>query len=167
MAMTKSLPYGCIKKQDKVPTMTEFNKVLDSLSHEDKIGHLFTLDITFRDINEKTLQFNEIYPSPSIFEKNKNIDPFERFTLQLMSVAVRNEENDKLNSFSYNSKTHLTLKEKKCLPLYAEDLHFLITMGGWLVTHIYEHYIFEQAKFKKDFVVMNQKSRQTASSSVE
>ena len=36
MAMTKPLPYGCIKKQDKVPTMTEFNKKLDSLSHEDK-----------------------------------------------------------------------------------------------------------------------------------
>ena len=35
------------------------------------------------------------------------------------------------------------------------------------MTHIYAHYTFEQAKFKKDFVVINQKSRQTATSSVE
>ena len=51
--------------------------------------------------------------------------------------------------------------------MYAEDLHFLITRAGWLVTYIYAHYTFEQSKFKKDFVVMNQKSRQTATSNVE
>ena len=43
----------------------------------------------------------------------------------------------------------------------------MITRAGWLVTHIYEHYTFEQLKFKTDFVVMNQKSRQTATSNVE
>ena len=84
-----------------------------------------------------------------------------------MSIAVRNEEKNKLNSFPYNSKTHSTLKEKKFVLLYAEDLHFLITRAGLRVTHIYEHYTFEQAKFKKDFVIMNPKSRQTATSSVE
>ena len=77
------------------------------------------------------------------------------------------KKKDKLNSFPDNSKTHSTLKEKKIIRLYAEDLHFLITRAGWLVTHIYAHYTFEQSKFKKDFVVMNQKSRQTATSSVE
>ena len=77
------------------------------------------------------------------------------------------KKKDKLNSFPDNSKTHSTLKEKKIILLYAEDLHFLITRAGWLVTHIYAHYTFEQSKFKKDFVVMNQKSRQTATSSVE
>ena len=51
--------------------------------------------------------------------------------------------------------------------MYAEDLHFLITRAGWLVTYIYAHYTFEQSKFKKDFVVMNQKSRQTATSNAE
>lgn len=64
MAMTKLLPYGCIKKQDKVPTMTEFNKILNSLSHEGKIGQFFTVDIKFHGINEKTLLFTEIYPPP-------------------------------------------------------------------------------------------------------
>ena len=42
---------------------------------------------------------------PLIFEKKKKIDPFERPTLQLMSVDVRSEEKDKLNSLPYNSKT--------------------------------------------------------------
>ena len=97
---------------DKVPTMTEFNKILDSISLDDKTGHLFTVDINFHDVNEKTLLlFNEIYPS--IFQKTKKIDPFERSALQLMSVMVRDEEKDKINTFAYNSKTHSTLKEKK------------------------------------------------------
>ena len=111
MAMRKPLPYGCIKKQDKVPTLTEFNKILDSLSLDDNIRHLFTVDIKFHNINEKTLFFNELYPP--IFEKNKKADPFERSTLQLISITVRNKEKNTLNSFQYISKTHSTLKEKK------------------------------------------------------
>ena len=59
--MTKLLPYGCIKKEDKLLTMTEFNKILDCISHDDKIGHFFTVDIKFHNIKEKTLLFNEIY----------------------------------------------------------------------------------------------------------
>ena len=74
---------------------------------------------------------------------------------------------EKINTFSYDSKTHSTLKEKKIISLYAEDLHFLKTRAGWLVTHIYAHYTFEQSKFKNGFVVMNQKTRQTAESKVE
>ena len=77
-----------------------------------------------------------------------------------MSVIVRNDEKDKINNFHYNSKTDSPLKEKKFVTLYAEDLHFLVTRAGWLVTFIYAHYTFEQCKFKKDFVIMNPKSRQ-------
>ena len=76
-----------------------------------------------------------------------------------MSILVRDEEKDKINSFLYTSKTHSTLGEKKFIPVYVEDLNFLIKRAG-LVTYIYEHYTFEQSKFKKDFAVMNQKSRQ-------
>ena len=98
-------------KKDFPPSMAEFNKILDSISHEDDIGHLFAVDIKFHDINEKTILFSELYPP--IFEKNKKIDPYERSMLQLMSIAVRNEEKDKLNSFPYSFKTRSTLKEKK------------------------------------------------------
>ena len=67
----------------------------------------------------------------------------------------------------YTSKTHSTLRVKKFIPLYVEGLHFLFKRAGWLVTYIYEYYTFEQSKFKKDFVVMDQKSRQKATSSVD
>lgn len=36
-----------------------------------------------------------------------------------------------------------------------------------MVTLIYEHYTFEQAKFKKDFLIMNQKARQKTTSLVQ
>ena len=97
----------------------------------------------------------------------KKMERYERSTLQITSIMVRNEEKDKINSFPYMSKTHSMLKEKKFIPLYADDLHFLITRAGWLVTHIYEQYTFEQSKFKKDFMIMNQKLRQKATSPVE
>ena len=103
--------------------------------------------------------FNELYPP--ILKKDKKMKPFECSTLQLISTLVRVENKDKINSIRYSSKTHSTLREKKFIPL------FLITGADWLVTHIYEHFTFEQLKFKKEFVVMNQKSRQRATSSVE
>ena len=67
-AMTKPLPYSCIMEMNKVPTMAEFNKILDSISHDNKTGHLFTVDTKFHDVNQKTLLFNEIYLP--IFQKN-------------------------------------------------------------------------------------------------
>ena len=65
--MTKPLPYGCMKRQEHPPSFVKFNKILDRISHEDKIGHLFIVDIKFHNINPKTLLFNKIYPP--IFEK--------------------------------------------------------------------------------------------------
>ena len=104
-------------------------------------------------------------PHPNL--KKKKMEPFVQSTLQLMNIVGRDEEKDKIISFPYTSKTHFTLKEKKIIPLYAEDLHFLITRAGWLVTHIYERYTYEQSKFKTDFIVTNQKAKQKAISSVE
>ena len=163
--MAKPVPYGCIKKQRHVPSLEVFNILLDKISHEDTIGHLLIVDIKFHNINEKTLLFNEIYPS--IFEKNKKMERFERSTVQLMNILVRNEEKNTINSVRYTSKTHSTLKDKKYVPLYAQHLHFLDKRAGWLVTHIYKHFTFEQPKFTNEFVVMNQKTRQKATSSVE
>ena len=69
-AMTKPLPYSCIKKQKHVPSLSQLSKLLESLDENYPIGHLFTVDIKFNDVNEKTLLFNEIdFP---IFEKKQN-----------------------------------------------------------------------------------------------
>ena len=70
MAMTESLSYGCIKK-DNTLTVVEFNQILNNLSHDKSIGRLFIVDIKFHNINTKTLLFNELYPT--IFEEIKEI----------------------------------------------------------------------------------------------
>lgn len=51
-----------LKKKDNPPTVTEFNRILSQLPHDDKIGHIFTVDSEFHEMNEKTLLFNELYP---------------------------------------------------------------------------------------------------------
>ena len=58
---------------------------------------------------------------------------------------------------------HLTKKKS----LYTDHINFLIKRVGWLVTKIYQHFTFEQSKFKKDFVVMNHKARHKTTTPVE
>ena len=167
-AMTKPLLSGCIKLKKSVPTVAELKDILTNITLDDKIGHLFIVDIFFKDINEKAILFNELYPL--IFQKNIKIEPFERSCSQIMSRATvkknKNKE-DTIYSLPHNSKTHSTLKEKIYFPLYAEDLYFLTTRTGWEVTKIYEHYTFKQDRLKKDFVVMNLNAGKTANSKVE
>ena len=81
MAMTRPLPFGCMKLEKKVPTIEELKELSKSITLEDKIGHMFTVDIEFSDQNPKTLLFNEIYPP--IFEKNKK-DPPETLKTSLL-----------------------------------------------------------------------------------
>ena len=131
---------------------------------EDKLGHLFIVDIVFDKIDEKTLHFNELYPS--IFEKNKKIEAHERSCAQIMCV-LNMTSRGKMATLQQTSKTHATLKKKVFVPLYAEDLYFLTTKMGWTVTKIYEHCMFRQDTFKKDFVVMNQDARKAAEAKVE
>ena len=69
-----------------------------------------------------------------------------------MSVLNRNEDKHIINNFKSNSKTHSTVGDKKFIPLYAKT---------------YQHFTFEQSKFKQYFVVMNQKARQNATSPIE
>ena len=67
-AMTKPLPYGCIKRQEHSTSLVEFNKILHKVSHDDNIRHVFIADIKFHDKNPRTLLFDKLYPP--IFEKN-------------------------------------------------------------------------------------------------
>ena len=108
------------------------------------------------------MYFNEIYTS--IFEKNKVIQALHRSVLQLMSVISHNKE-DLVTTFKANAKTRSTLEEKKFIPVIP--LHFLVKRAGRLVTKIYQYFTFAQSKIKKDFVVMNQKSRQIAKTNLE
>ena len=82
-AVTKPLPYGCIKNKKDTPGLRKFNFVLQNLSLNDKIPHLFVVDIIFDEKNadKKTFLFNKIYTP--IFEKKLLIKPYESSVLQI------------------------------------------------------------------------------------
>ena len=70
-AMTKPMPTGCIKENNS-PSWIAFNILLEKVSLDDEIGHLFIVDIKFDHKNATSKQFlyNEIFP-PIIEKKRK------------------------------------------------------------------------------------------------
>ena len=81
--------------------------------------------------------------------------------------AMRLNDRETINSFKTTAKTHATMDGKITIPIYAEHLHFLWLRCGWRVTKITGHYMFQQKKYKRDFVIMNQLSRQKAQTDME
>ena len=164
-AMTKPMPTGCIKENNS-PSWLTFNLLLETVTLEDKIGHLFVVDIKFdiENADERKYLYNEIFPP--IIEKKTKIDVNERSLFQLLELFTQTEKG-KPKSYRVTEKSHSTLFPKKCIPLYIEDLQFLIKRAGWIVTKLYSHFTFEQDKIKKDFVLMNQYSRQVAKNDIE
>ena len=111
--------------------------MLESVSLEDKIGHLYIVDIEF-DIKkryQKTFAYNEIYPP--IIEKQKVIDPCERSIYQLLEQFAMGEKGS--SSYKKSAKAHANLFKKLFLPMYLEDLAFCIKRAGWKVTKIHAH----------------------------
>ena len=163
--MTKPLPTACIKDNDDVSWVT-FNKLLESVSFEDTIGHLYIVDIEFdfKNTTEREFADNEIYPP--IIEKQRIIDPCERSTFQLIEHFIMGENNVP-KAYRSMAKAHANIFKKIFLPMYLEDLVFCIKRAGWKVTKIHAHLTFEQKRFEKKFIVMNQKSRQKSNNSVE
>ena len=146
-AMTKPLPTGCIKNDPDLSWKT-FNLLLESVNLEDKIGHLYIVDIKFDYINatKKQITYNEIYPP--IIEKQKTIDPCEKSVYQLLDNYKEGKRGP--SSYRVTAKAHSTLIPKKCIPLYLEDLAFIIKRYGWVVTKIHAHLTFDQSPFKKN-----------------
>ena len=103
--------------------------------------------------------YNEIFPP--IIGKEKIIDANERSLFQLLELYSKMDKGNP-KSYRCTAKSHATLFPKKCILLYVEDLRFLIKRAGWRVTKLFSHFTFEQDTIKKDFVLMNQYSRQTA-----
>ena len=84
MVMTKPLPTGCIK-DDKDISWKTFNSLLETVSFEDKIGHLYIVDIEFdvKNATKREFAYNEIYPS--IIEEQKVIDVYFSITQTICS----------------------------------------------------------------------------------
>ena len=74
--MTKPMLTGCIKENNS-PSLLEFNLLLEKVSLEDPIGHLFVVDIEFDEKNatKKQYMYYEIFPP--IIEKQKILDANE------------------------------------------------------------------------------------------
>ena len=145
-----SLFHMAVLKKMKTPSMLEFNRILDRLSHQDSIGHLFVVDIKLHNRNY-LMRYTLLF-----FKRTRR---FVHMSALLFSWWASWTKTSKVIF-----KTHSTLDEKKCIPLYSEHLHFLIKRAGWLVTSIYKHFTFEPSKFKEDFVIMYQRARQKATS---
>ena len=73
----------------------------------------------------------------------------------------------KPKTYRCTPKSHVTMFPKRFIPLYLDDLRFLIKRAGWHVTKLYWHFTFEQDAFKREFVLMNQTSRQNAKNNIE
>ena len=162
--MTKLLPTGCIK-DDKDISWETFNFLLEPVSFEDKIGHLYIVDIEF-DVKNATKRENAY---------NEFICQLLRNKKQLIHVKDQyfNYSNNLLEVKKVQKFIELLLKltqiftKKQFLPIYLQDLVFYIKRACWKVTKIHSHLTFERARFKQNFILMNQKSRQQSKNSVE
>ena len=161
--MTKPMPTGCIKEYPS-PSFREFNLLLYSVTLNDPFGHLFVVEFNKNEATEREMLYNEIFPP--IIEKQKTLDADERSIYQLLKM-LDTTQYGKPRTYRCTPKSHATMFPKKFTPLYLEDLKFLILRAGWHVTKLYSHFKFEQDSFKKNFVLMNQKSRQDAKNNIE
>ena len=73
--------------------MQTFHFLLESVSCQDTIGHLYIVDFEFdfKNATEREFACNEIYPP--VIKKQRIIDPCERSVLQLLGQFVRGEKN--------------------------------------------------------------------------
>ena len=124
---------------------------------------LLILNLIKKMRTENQITYNEIYPP--IIEKQKIIDPCERSISQLLEQYSTTDK-VKPKSYKATKKAHATMFKKNFQPMYLEQIFFAVVREGWKITKLYSHYTFEQEKFKKDFILMNQKLRQNAKSSV-
>ena len=93
---------------------------------------------------------------PAVLQNQKSIETNEQLIYQLSELY---EKIDSSNPRAYHctKKPHAVMLRKRFTVLYLEDLKFLIKRCAWGITNIYSHYTFEQARFKRNFALMNQK----------
>ena len=110
--MTKPLPTGCIKDSDDISWET-FNSLLESVSFEDTIGHLYIVDIEFdfKNATKREFAYNEIFPP--IIEKQRMIDACQRSVFQLLEQVLMGEKNVP-KAYRSTANAHATLFKKKC-----------------------------------------------------
>ena len=108
--MTKPLPTGCVKQNTDISWRT-FNLLVEEVSFDYQIGHIYVIDIEFDHTKAKKRQIvqNEIYPSI--------IDPCERSVYQLLKkFSTTSKGNPK--TYRATKKAHATMFNRKFQPMY-------------------------------------------------
>ena len=120
-----------------IPSLKEFDLIIQGISNEDKIGHLFMVDIEFdlKNANEKQLFSNEIY-TPILERKKKTVLSANKTSVFQLLDAMRLDDKGTINSYKTTAKTHTTINKKFAIPLYGEHLHFLLSRYGWRVSNV-------------------------------
>ena len=146
--------------------MAEFNLLMERVSLDDPIGHMFVVDIEFdhQKATDHQIMYNEVFPL--IVDKKATLEANERSIFQLVELYSEDIKG-KPKNYKVTPKSQTTLLPKRCIPIYLEELKFVIVRCGWKVTKLYKHYYFEQKRFKRDFILTNQKARQEAKNSIE
>ena len=117
--MTKQLPTDCIKDNDNISWKT-FNFLLESVSFEDTIGHLYIVDIEFdfKNATEREFAYNEIYQP--IFERLCD-SPCERSVFQLLGVKKMLQK--------------LTDQQLKHMQIFKKEKYFAYVFGRFSNLH--------------------------------
>ena len=120
-AMTK--PMAVVHIKEKKPNWVKFNLLLETVSLDDKIGHLFVVDIEFdyQNADARHSMYNEIYLP--VIKKQKKLNANEGSTFQLCKSYSETTECN-LKSYRTTKKLQGTLLCKKFIPLYLEHLNF-------------------------------------------
>ena len=163
--MTKPLLTVSIKIDSDI-SFQKLNDLIRKLDIDLLIRHLYVVDIEFdhKNATQNQIAYNEVYPL--IIEKQKIID---RVKDQFISYFEQYSTTEKGKPRSYRApkKAHATMFKNRFQPTYLEQFFFAVVSAGWKIRKIYTHYTFEQERFKKHFILMNQMSRQNAKNSVE
>ena len=99
-------------------------------------------------------------------KKNTKIEANEWSIYQLLELYSEDNRGNPKN-YKVSAKAHSNLLAKKLVPLYLEEIKFVVLRCGWKVTKLYKHFYFDQERFKRNFILMNQKARQERGDKVE
>ena len=79
-------------KKNNSPSWLKFNLLLETVTLEDKIGHLFIVNIEFdlENADERKYLYNEFFPP--IIEKNTKIDVNTRSLFQLFELFAETDK---------------------------------------------------------------------------
>ena len=162
--MTKPMPTGCIK-QKELPSWLDFHILLETVDLHGSIRHLFIVDIflmkkTLTKSNCSTMKFfHRSLKNKKLLTQMKDLHI--NFLNYLIKIKINQNHIDVLLNLMP------VCFQKNFIPLYLEDLRFLIKRCSLKVTKVYTHFIFEQSCFKRGFLLNNQRKRQKVKTSIE